>query len=63
MSIYDEVPTTKDAIITFKAYAKNQIKVIESNRKKLENFIVECDRRLDEMEKSNESKKTDRDIE
>ena len=50
MSIYDEIPTTKQAIITFKTYCDNQYKACQNSMKKLEKFILECDRRLEQME-------------
>ena len=48
MSIYDDIPTTKQGVITFREYAINQIRTLQINIKRLEKFIVECDRRLEE---------------
>ena len=47
---YDEIPTTKQAVITFREYAINQIKDTKLCIKKLEAFLVECNRRLDEWD-------------
>jgi len=57
---YDEIPTTKQAVLTFREYATNQIKAMKLNIKKLEAFLVECNRRLDAWDEKgkNESKKT-----
>jgi hypothetical protein len=51
MSIYDDIPETKQGVITFKAYAEKHIKELTALIKKFEKFIIECDRRLDEMKK------------
>ena len=50
MSIYDEIPTTEQAIMTFKAYCNNQHKACQSQMKKLEKFVAECDKRLEKFE-------------
>jgi len=46
---YDEIPKTRQAIMTFREYAENQIKSMELGIRKLHAFLVECNRRLDEM--------------
>ena len=46
---YDEIPKTRQAIMTFREYAENQIKSMELGIRKLNAFLVECNRRLDEM--------------
>ena len=59
MSQFDEIPTTKQAIITFKEYAEKQIKLLELNQKKMVKFLEECDRRLELMEKKDDNRKAD----
>jgi len=53
MSIFDEVPHTKQGLLTYRDYAENQIKETELRKKRLEKILEECDRRLDKMEGKN----------
>ena len=50
MSIFDEVPHTKQGLLTYRDYAENEINETELRKKRLEKILVECDRRLEAME-------------
>jgi len=56
MSKFEEIPTTKQAIITFRNYAEKQIVVLENSIKKMFKFVEECDRRLELLEKNRNAK-------
>jgi hypothetical protein len=51
VSIYDDIPSTKQGVITFRTYAENHIKELHATIKKFEKLLIECDRRIEEMEK------------
>lgn len=54
---YDEIPTTKQAIRLFKDYSINQFRICENNMKKLEAFVIECDKRLEKFESKDKNAK------
>ena len=49
MSIFDELPTTEQGLITFMAYAEKQIKALEKDQHRLIKMLEECRRRKDKL--------------
>ena len=58
--LIDLVPETIQGIKEFTAYAENQIKRNLLDNKRLENLLVECDRRLNQKCKPLQGEKNDR---
>jgi hypothetical protein len=49
MSIFDEIPHTKQGLISYGNYAENELKEIELRRKRMEKILEEIHRRLEAM--------------
>jgi uncharacterized protein involved in exopolysaccharide biosynthesis len=50
MSIFDEIPKTKQGLITYRRYAEQQIKDCNSRIKRMEKILEELDKRERKMD-------------
>jgi len=50
MSIFDELPTTEQALKNWARYCENQLKEMEKNKKRLYKLLEEAERRLKVIE-------------
>jgi len=49
MSIFDDIPTTEQSLITFQSYAENQVIALNKSLKQMNKILLEVDRRLELM--------------
>jgi len=49
MSIFDDIPTTEQGLITFQKYAENQVIALNKSLKQMNKILLEVDRRLELM--------------
>jgi len=58
-NMFDEIPATKQGIISYRNYAVNQIHESELMKNRMERAIEECNKRLDVIEKGEKQYATD----
>jgi len=49
MSLFEQIPNTKQGLITFRTYAENQLKSLNLSIKQMHKIMAEVERRLEEM--------------